>query len=81
MWAKGARLDKRLDTLEDVYFSILNPAGIRKKDDVVLFKSGSKAYSQNKGLDKNKDKKITVGEVALKIRAMYKKGLQQGYLG
>jgi hypothetical protein len=48
---------------------------------VALFKAGTKAYSQNKGLDKNNDKKITVGEVASKIRYMYKKGLQQGYLG
>ena len=82
MYFKDAlRVYKHLDSLEDVYFAILNPAGIRKKDGVALFKAGTKAYSQNKGLDKNNDKKITVGEVASKIRYMYKKGLQQGYLG
>jgi hypothetical protein len=72
---------KQLNTLEDVYFAILHPPGIGKKDDVVLFKEGTKEYMPNKGLDKNKDKEITVGEVAVTIRKMYAKGLQQGYLG
>lgn len=46
-----------------------------------MFKGGTKAYEGNKGLYKNKDGQITVGEVTVKIRAMYQKGLQQGYLG
>jgi hypothetical protein len=75
------RVYKNLNTLEAVYFAILDSNGIGKDDDAVLFKGGTKEYSQNKGLDKNKNNKITIGEVARKIRYMYKKGLQQGYLG
>ena len=75
------RSHKQLNTLESVYFAILDSSGIGKNDDAVMFKGGTKAYEGNKGLDKNKDNKITVGEVATKIRQMYQKGLQQGYLG
>lgn len=72
---------KRLDKLEDVYFAILNSEGIGKNDAAVIFKAGSLAYTQNEGLDKNKDGLITVGEITVRIRAMYQRGLQQGYLG
>ena len=72
---------KQLTTLESVYFAILDSSGIGKPDDATMFKSGTKAYEGNMGLDKNKDGKVTVGEVAVTIRKMYQKGLQQGYLG
>ena len=78
---------KKLSTLEDVYFAILQPIGIHQADDFVVFQdaTGDKdkqaEYDGNKGLDKNKDGKIPVAEVAVKIRAMYKKGISQGYLG
>lgn len=75
------RSHKKLDTLESVYFAILDSSGIGKPDDAIMFKGGTKAYEGNKGLYKNKDGQITVGEVTVKIRAMYQKGLQQGYLG
>lgn len=75
------RVHKKLDRLEDVYFAILDSRGIGKSDNFAIFQDGSKAYTGNKGLDKNKDKKISVGEVTVTIRAMYQKGLQQGYLG
>lgn len=72
---------KQLSTLESVYFAILDSNGIGKPDNAVMFREGTKKYEGNKGLDKNKDKMITVGEVAITIRRMYAKGLQQGYLG
>ena len=75
------RVHTQLNSLEAVYFAILDSNGIGKADDVIMFKDGTKEYKGNKGLDKNKDKKITVGEVAVTIRKMYTKGLQQGYLG
>ncbi|MBI3561063.1 MAG: lytic transglycosylase [Gammaproteobacteria bacterium] len=75
------RTYKKLDTLEDVYFAILNPTGIRKKDDFVLFKEGTDEYDKNKGLDKDGDGQITVTEVTNSIKFMYKKGLKQGYIG
>lgn len=72
---------KKLNTLEDVYFAILKPYGIGKKDDVVIFKEGENDYEPNKGLDKDDDKKVTVAEVTVTIRKMYTRGMQQGYLG
>ena len=72
---------KELNTLESVYFAILDSNGIGKADDAILFKGGTKKYEGNRGLDKNKDNNITVGEVATKIRQWYQDGLQQGYLG
>ncbi|MBI3561066.1 MAG: lytic transglycosylase [Gammaproteobacteria bacterium] len=80
---KRIKVYKQLNTLEDVYFAILNPIGIGKKDNDVIFTEGVKngGYIPNKGLDKDQDGKITVAEVASKIRYMYHKGLKQGYLG
>ncbi len=75
------RRHKKLDTLESVYFAILDSSAIGKANDATVFKGGTKEYKSNKGLDKNKDGQITVSEVTAKIRAMYQKGLQQGYLG
>lgn len=81
------RVYKQLGTLEDVYFAILNPRGIRKKDDYVIFQDGTgntrkqEEYDKNKGLDKNKDSKVSVGEIAVTIRSMYKRGISQGYMG
>lgn len=81
------RVYKQLNALEDVYFAILNPRGIRKKDDFVIFDGAAEKarkreeYNKNKGLDKNKDGKVSVGEIAVTIRKMYKKGISPGYLG
>lgn len=78
---------KKLSTLEDVYFAILNPIGIHQADDFVIFQDGTgdatkqEQYEKNKGLDKNKDGRVPVAEVAVKIRAMYRKGISPGYLG
>jgi hypothetical protein len=71
----------KLQTLEDVYMAILYPVAIGTGSDHVLFDKGTKAYTQNKGLDKNKDGKITVGEAAAKVRAKLQKGLGPGFAG
>lgn len=39
------------------------------------------SYEPNKGLDKDKDKKITVAEITVTIRKAYTRGMQPGYLG
>lgn len=72
---------KSYRTLEDVYLAILRPASVGKLTDHVLFSDGSKEYIQNKGLDLDKDGKITVKEVSTKVRLAYEKGLKTGYLG
>ena len=47
----------------DIYILNFYPAAINKPRDYVIASSGSKIYSQNAGLDVNKDGKITVQDV------------------
>lgn len=60
---------KPLLTIEDVYMAVLMPSAIGKGSDFALFRKPSKAYTQNHGLDINKDGVITVGEAADRVRA------------
>ncbi len=71
----------KLQDLEDVYMSILYPVAIGRDTESALFTAPSKKYDQNKGLDADKDGKVTVREAAAKVRGMYHKGLRQGNLG
>ncbi|MEM4302076.1 MAG: hypothetical protein QW570_08245 [Candidatus Caldarchaeum sp.] len=64
-----------LKTIDDVYPAILHPAGIGKGRDYVLFKSGTKEYDLNKGLDADGDGQITVGEATARVRQIYEMGL------
>ena len=49
--------------------SILWPAAVGKPDDYVLFRAGSKQYSQNNGLDADKKGYISKKDAATKVRA------------
>ena len=75
----------KLNSIEDIYMTILWPAAIGKGKDHVLFekadKKRPKLYSQNAGLDTNKDDKVTVEEAAAKIRKRYDEGLKEGNIG
>ena len=71
----------KLKKLEDIYMAILYPAAIGKPTTHTLFEDGSKTYTQNKGFDKNNDKKISIKEISSKVRTIYEKGLSEGYLG
>ena len=46
---------------------MLWPAAVGKPDDHVLFSAGTKTYDQNKGLDIDKDGKVTKSEAATKV--------------
>lgn len=72
---------RRLTTLEDVYMAILWPAAIGKPNDHVLFRSPTRAYTQNRGLDRNNDGRVTKGEAAAKVSAKLTKGLAEGIAG
>ena len=65
----------RIGSLEDLYLSILWPAGIGKKlDDVLMLRNDPlkpKNYVQNKGLDYDRDGKITVREATRRVRELY----------
>ena len=71
----------QLNSIEDIYMTILYPKAIGKSPDYVLFKSGTTVYKQNKGLDRDRDGSITIREAAEAVRAKYRKGLGLGYLG
>lgn len=68
-----------LRSLEDYYMSVFYPKAIGKSPDDVLFwsdnKATNKAYLQNAGLDINKDKMISVGEISVKIYQTYYDGM------
>lgn len=58
----------RLKSLEDVYMAVLWPRAVGKDNEYALFEKGTKAYWQNRGLDINKDGKITKAEATEKVR-------------
>lgn len=66
----------KLNTLGDVYLAILYPKAIGKSDDWTMWEKGTLAYTQNKGLDKNSDGKITRKEVLTTITKVYDEGKQ-----
>lgn len=57
--------------VDDVYMSVLYPKAAGKPDGYVLFRSGTTAYSQNAGLDSNRDGTVTKLEAAAKVRKLY----------
>lgn len=66
----------KVKTLSDIYLRILYPIAVGKPEDHVLFVEGKgKAYLQNRGLDVNKDGKITKGEAAAKVEQKLVLGL------
>ena len=71
----------RLLTISDVYMAILWPAAVGKPEAHVLFKSPSKQFQQNAGLDVNKDGQVTKGEAAGKVYDRLQKGLAVGLRG
>lgn len=72
----------RLKNLGDIYGAILWPAMIGRSDAYVLFDQADekrpKLYIQNRGLDFNKDGKITRAEACAAVVAKRVKGLKPG---
>lgn len=69
---------KRTKTLSDMYMAIFMPSFIGKPEEAVIFDKTTKpiSYNQNKGLDINKDGKITKLEASLMVLKRYERGLQ-----
>ena len=67
----------KMNSLSDVYMTILWPRAVGKPDAYVIFKPNTQEYEQNKGLDANKDGEVTKGEAATKVQAMLAKGLDK----
>lgn len=72
----------RLKTLSDLYSAIIWPAAVGKAEDFVLWDQAGKptTYFQNKGLDINKDGKITKAECTAKVTEKLVKGRQKSYV-
>lgn len=69
---------KRTKTLSDMYMAIFMPSFIGKPEEAVIFDKTTKpiSYNQNKGLDINKDGKITKMEASLMVLKRYQAGLK-----
>ncbi len=65
----------KLQTLEDTYMAVLWPKAIGKPNDYVLFRQGTKAYTQNAGLDADLNGLITKAEAAAKVRKKLQAGV------
>jgi len=59
--------------IEDYAVANFAPGFIGKSENTTIFKYPSLGYTQNKGLDLNKDSLITVGEVGAKFKSVYLK--------
>jgi hypothetical protein len=71
----------KLNSLSDVYMAILYPAAVGQSDSYALFDKGTKAYTQNKGLDTNKDGVVTKGEAAARVTRTLEQGMNPPHYG
>jgi len=71
----------KMQTLSDVYMTILFPAAVGKAEAFVLFQKPSARYAKNKGLDVNQDGAVTKGEAASKVQDKLAKGLSNALRG
>lgn len=69
----------RVKTLEDMYMAILMPKYVGQPNNSILFKLGTTAYAQNKGLDVDKNGEITKAEASSLVLAKFEKGMRPGY--
>jgi hypothetical protein len=66
----------RLDTLSDAYMAVLWPRAVGRPESFVIFDRGTVAYTQNAGLDANKDGQITKAEASGYVARLLAEGLQ-----
>jgi peptidoglycan hydrolase-like protein with peptidoglycan-binding domain len=57
----------KLTNVEDCYMAVLWPRAVGKPNHYVLFWKGTKSYTQNAGLDRDGDGKVTKTEAASKV--------------
>ena len=70
---------QRIRSLEDMYMAILWPRGVGKVTEYVLWKTGTRTYAVNRGLDKNRDGRVTKREAADKVREQLELGMTDDY--
>jgi len=65
----------RIRSLEDMYMAVLWPRGVGQAIEYVLWVTGTRQYAVNRGLDANRDGKVTKREAAGKVREQLQLGL------
>lgn len=66
-----------IKNLESMYMAILWPKAIPNSLEYVLWKTGTRTYLMNRGLDKNRDGRVTKSEAASKVREQLALGLSK----
>lgn len=59
----------KMNSVEDAYMAVLWPAAVGDGPNRSLFRKPSRAYRQNRGLDRNRNGVVTAREAAAKVRA------------
>lgn len=59
------------ESLTDLYLAILFPKARRQDPCYTLYAKPSKSYKQNSGLDENKDGRVTVSDIELRMQRLY----------
>ncbi len=77
----GSITGRPMPALSDLYMAVLWPAAVLRSESHVLFRKPSRAYTQNRGLDGNRDGVITKAEAAAKVHQKLIKGLKAGRIG
>ena len=71
----------RISNIESMYMAILWPAAIPKNLEYVLWRTGTRAYFQNRGLDINKDGSVTKREAVSKVKGLFFEGSLEKNVG
>jgi hypothetical protein len=66
----------KMTDLPSAYMAVLWPVAVRKPLGHVLFAAPTAAYEQNKGLDADKDGKVTKAEAAARVQRMLVEGMR-----
>jgi hypothetical protein len=67
----------KLGTLRDAYMAVLYPKAIGKPDWYPIFQQGTKAYTQNAGLDRDKKGMVTVADAVARVQQAGGEATQQ----
>lgn len=71
------KLDKTDKSIADLYMAVLWPRAIDKGDDYILWRKGTRAYEDNKGLDIGDKGYVTKADAAAKVVANWNKNYKK----
>jgi len=59
------------DSLTDLYLAILYPKARKQEYCYTLYAKPTRAYTQNRGLDENKDGRVTISDIDRRMKRLY----------